>query len=76
MAVEAVGAVFGLYGLGWLMTGRASTGILLLLGGLLWDIVALGLISTGIGIACFLPLHAVFIILTTVSLSNYIKSRG
>lgn len=74
VAIEALCAFFGIYGIGWLMAGRTTTGILLLLAGLAWDTIGLGLILTGVGVCCFLPLHAVFITLSTVLLSNYIRS--
>jgi hypothetical protein len=75
VAVEAVAAFFGIYGIGWMMAGRTGIGILLALAGFLWDTIALGLVSTGVGIFCTLPLHAVFITLSAVLLSNYIKGR-
>jgi len=74
IAIEALCAFFGIYGIGWLMAGRTTTGILLVLAGLAWDTIGLGLILTGVGACCFLPLHAVFITLSTVLLSNYIRS--
>ena len=73
VAIEAICAVCGIYGVGWIMTGRTATGILLLLAGLLWDVIALGVASTGIGIVCTLPLHAVFITLSSATLSNRVK---
>lgn len=76
VVIEAVGAFFGIFGLGWLMAGRTATGILLLLGGLLWDAIGVGLITSGVGACCFLPVHAVFIALTTVLLSNHIRRSG
>lgn len=76
VVIEAVGAFFGIFGLGWLMTGRNTTGILLLLGGLVWDVIGLGLITSGVGACCFLPVHVVFIALTTVLLSNHIRRSG
>lgn len=75
VAIEAVCAFFGIYGIGWMMAGRTATGILLLLAGLVWDTIALGLILTGIGVFCTLPLHAVFITLTAALLSNYVKAN-
>jgi TM2 domain-containing membrane protein YozV len=76
VVIEALGAVFGIFGLGWLMAGRTSTGILLLLGGLVWDAIFVAgfHVTFGVGACCFLPLHAIFITLSTVLLSNYIRS--
>jgi hypothetical protein len=74
--IEALSAVFGLFGLGWMMAGRTSTGVLLVLGGLLWDGIAIAgtHVTLGVGACCFIPLHVVFVVLSTVLLSNYIKS--
>jgi hypothetical protein len=73
--VEVIGAIFGFYGIGWLMVGETTTGVLLLIAGLVWAaIVATGTVLTaGLGACCFVPLHAVFIAISAVSLWNHIK---
>ncbi|HEX6820175.1 MAG TPA: hypothetical protein VF120_17500 [Ktedonobacterales bacterium] len=76
VAIEAVAALFGLFGLGWLYAGRNSTGILLIAGGLVWDVLGLALLSTGIGAICFLPVHAVLVTLSAVRLSSSIRRSG
>jgi hypothetical protein len=73
--VEVVGAIFGFYGIGWLMVGETKTGVLLLIAGLIWAaIVWIGVtLTAGVAACCFVPIHAVFIALSAVSLSNHIK---
>lgn len=76
VVIEAIAALFGLFGLGWLYAGRNPTGILLLVGGLLWDAIGLALLSTGIGAICFLPVHAIFVTVSAVRLSSSIRRFG
>lgn len=76
VAIEAIAAFFGLFGLGWLYAGRNPTGILLLVGGLLWDAIGLALLTTGIGAVCFLPVHVALVTLSTVRLSASIRRSG
>jgi hypothetical protein len=75
VVVEVICAIFGIYGVGWLMAGETTTGVLLLVGGLFWAaVVATGTFFTaGLGVCCFVPLHAAFIALSAVMLSNHIK---
>lgn len=76
VAIEAIAAFFGLFGLGWLYAGRNPTGILLLVGGLLWDAIGLALLPTGVGAVCFLPVHVAFVTLSAVRLSGSIRRSG
>ncbi len=72
IAVEAILAIFGFYGVGWLMSGKTLVGALLLGGGMIWMIVAIigTIITAGIGACCLLPVHLAFITLSTVLLAN------
>jgi hypothetical protein len=76
VAVEAILALFGFYGIGWLMAGNTTTGVLLLIGGLVWDIIAvLGTVFTlGVGACIFGPIHIGLVVLSSVLLSDYLKS--
>ena len=72
IAVEAILAIFGFYGIGWLMSGKTSTGALLLVGGLVWAAIALfiAVFTAGFGLCCLVPIHATFIVLSTVMLAR------
>lgn len=72
IAVEAILAIFGFYGIGWLMSGKTSVGALLLIGGLVWAVIALfiAIFTAGFGLCCLVPIHATFIVLSTVMLAR------
>lgn len=76
VAVEAILALFGFYGIGWLMAGNTTTGVLLLIGGWVWDAIAIGgtVLTFGFGGCIFGPLHIAFVAVSSVMLSNYLKS--
>ena len=76
VVIEALAALFGLFGLGWLYAGRNPTGIMLLVGGILWDAIGVALLSTGIGAVCFLPIHVVLVTISAALLSNSIRRFG
>ena len=69
----------GIYGVGWLMAGETTTGIILLVCGifLYWPIMVLGTIFTlGIGLLCLGPLAIGAIILNAILLNNTIKRKS
>ena len=72
IAVEAILAIFGFYGIGWLMSGKTTTGTLLLVGGLVWAAIAIfiAVFTAGFGLCCLVPIHGLFIVLSTVMLAN------
>jgi hypothetical protein len=75
VVVEVLLAIFGIYGVGWLMIGETTTGLLLLLAGFLWASVVVGgsAATAFTGACCLIPLHALFIVLSASQLSNRIK---
>ncbi len=72
LIAEAALALFGIYGVGWLMSGKTTAGILLMVGGILWIIlVIVGSIFTGgLGACCLLPLHLGAIATSVILLSQ------
>jgi hypothetical protein len=72
VAIEAICALFGIYGIGWLMSGRVGVGLGLLFGGLAWiAVVIVGSIFTGgIGCLCLGPMHLLFIAASTIALAT------
>ena len=75
--VEVILDLFGIYGVGWLIAGETTTGILLLVGSFIWWAVAsIGVLFTaGIGLICVLPLNIVFLLLSVILLSQRTAPR-
>jgi len=78
--VEVLLTIFlGIYGVGWLMAGEITTGIILLICSifLYWPVVVLGTIFTfGLGLICIVPLAIGAIILNAVLLSDKMKRKA
>jgi hypothetical protein len=72
IAVEAVLSLFGIFGVGWLMSGKTGPGAAIMILGFVWDVVAmLGTIITfGFGVCAVVPLHLIFVAATTIALAN------
>lgn len=71
--------LLGIYGVGWLMAGETTTGIILLICSLLlyWPAVILGTIFiVGTGLICIAPLSIGAIILNAVLLNNTLKRKA
>jgi hypothetical protein len=69
----------GIYGVGWLMAGETTPGIILLICSLLiyWPTVIFGTIFTlGTDLICVIPLEIGFIILNAVLLNNALKRKA
>jgi hypothetical protein len=75
VAVEAILAFFGIYGVGWLMAGETTVGALLLAGSFVWWGVAIFLtaITFGVGLFCIAPLNIGFLVLSAVLLANHTR---
>jgi hypothetical protein len=72
IALEAILAFFGIYGVGWLMSGYIGTGALIMIAGFIWDLIAGTAIFLTFGLAgvCVGPLHLVFVAATTIALAS------
>lgn len=72
IAIEAVLALLGVYGVGWLMDGKQNVGIPLMIGGFAWDIFLLfiGIFTAGTGFCCLVPMHLAFIAISTILLAT------
>jgi hypothetical protein len=79
LIVEILLNIFtGIYGVGWLMAGETTTGIVLLICSIVlyWPIFILGTIFTaGIGLVCIGPLAIAAIIFNAILLNNTLKRR-
>ncbi len=78
--VEVLLSLFlGIYGVGWLMAGETTVGVILLICSILlyWPILIIGIIFTfGLGLFCLGPLAIGAIILNAVLLNNKLKQKA
>lgn len=77
LILEIIPGLFGLLGIGWIYSGNTTTGILWLIGFLVWTIVAtvISIATVGIGIICWLPISIGLIAISAISLNNYTKTH-
>jgi hypothetical protein len=71
--------LLGIYGVGWLMAGETTVGVILLICTfvLYWPTLILGAIFTlGLGLFCLVPLAIGAIVLNAVLLNNALKRRA
>jgi len=77
--VEVLLNIFlGVYGVGWLMAGEITTGIILLICSILlyWPVMVVGTILTfGLGLICLIPLAIAALILNPILLNSTIKNK-
>jgi hypothetical protein len=76
LLLEILPGLFGLFGIGWLVSGHTSTGLAWLIGGLVFDFV-MGIITVftlGFGFFCWGPLILVGMIVSTLLLNQRLDS--
>lgn len=75
--LEVVAGLFGLYGIGWLIAGFHDTGVKVLVGGLIWWLVAIliSVFTLGFGLVCIWPVDLIIMIVSVVNLSSRLKQR-
>jgi hypothetical protein len=74
--VEAILAFFGIYGVGWLISGETSIGIALLIAGFVWDAIFVAAAVSVIGLCCVVPLQLIFVALSAFQLNNRLRMRA
>ena len=77
VALEAICAFFGIYGVGWLLSGFIVTGLLIMLVGFIWDAIAAVLVFVTFGLAgvCVGPLHITFVVISALMLALARRAR-
>lgn len=77
IVLEAIGGLFGFFGIGWLVAGETTAGLILLIGGFVWVIAAIALTVATIGLfaICVVPINLAVMITSTVILINRLKER-
>lgn len=75
--IECLCGFFGFYGIGWMMSGYTTAGILLLLGGFVWEAIfwTIVIFTASLGLICVGPIDLALWITSGVILSNTLKKR-
>ncbi|MBV9231644.1 MAG: hypothetical protein JOZ18_20205 [Chloroflexi bacterium] len=79
LIAEIILSLFGIFGVGWLMAGETTVGIILLVCSIVlyWPIVLVGTVATiGVGLICLGPLAIGAIILNALLLNNLLKRKA
>jgi hypothetical protein len=76
LLLEAIPGFFGVYGIGWLVSGFTSTGLMLLIGGIIFSVVMLiiTIFTLGFGLLCWGPINLVVMITSTIILNKRLDS--
>jgi hypothetical protein len=74
--VEAILAFFGIYGVGWLISGETAIGVALLIAGFVWDAIFVAAAFSVIGLCCVVPLQLIFVALSAFQLNNRLRMRA
>ncbi|HLZ59335.1 MAG TPA: hypothetical protein VKR06_20520 [Ktedonosporobacter sp.] len=79
LTIEILFSLVGIFGIGWLMTGETTAGVLLLIASILiyWPIMFAGtVVSDGLALIFFAPLAISIIILNALLLNGLLKRRA
>lgn len=76
LIVEVILSLFGIYGVGWLMAGETTVGIILLIGSFFYWIVDFVLAITVVGLCLLVPLVIATIVTNAILLSNTLKRKA
>lgn len=75
IVLEVIAGLFGFFGIGWLISGYTTTGLLLLVGGIIWDVVG-GLLSVttlGFGFLCMGVVNIIVVVVSAIALNNRVN---
>jgi hypothetical protein len=77
MILEILPGLFGLLGFGWIYAGNTSSGLIWLIGYLVWIVIGviISVVTGGFGAICVLPISIGAIVMSAVSLNNYTKKH-
>lgn len=75
--LEILPGLFGLYGFGWIYSGNTGTGIMLLVGGLIWAVIVVIAATITASVACFctVPVNLIAVAVSATMLNNYTKNH-
>ncbi len=76
--VETILDLFGVYGVGWLIAGETTTGIILLVASFFWWAIAalITIFTVGVGLICIFPLDLIFLLVSVILLAQRTAARA
>jgi hypothetical protein len=77
LLLEILPGLFGVYGIGWIYANKVGPGVALLIGGLVWDGIAIivGALTGTISAICTLPVNIIAVVTSSIMISNYTKNH-
>jgi len=77
LILELLPGLFGLLGFGWIYSHQTTAGILWLIGVLVWDMIAILIVtfSAGFGCFCTIPVNIALVTISASLLNGYIKQH-
>ena len=77
LILELLPGLFGLYGIGWIYANKVGLGVGLLIGGLVWAVIAItiDILTGGLGLLCSLPVNIAAVTISSISINNYTKKH-
>ncbi len=77
LILELLPGLFGIYGIGWIYANKTGTGLALLIGGLVWDVIAIiiDVATGGFGCFCSLPVNIAAVAISSSSIHSYTKQH-
>ncbi len=78
LIAEIILSLFSIYGVGWLMAGETTVGVVLLIcSGVYWLFaIVFAIVTLGIGLACLAPLSIAAIIINAILLNNALNRKA
>jgi hypothetical protein len=76
IALEIIGGLFGIFGIGWLVAGKSNVGIPLLIGGIVWFLIEIVLLFLVVGVFCDPIISLAVMITSTVMLNNALNKQN
>ena len=77
LLLEILPALVGVFGIGWIYGGNITVGVLLMVGMLVWDVVAVlgSVVTLGLGCFCFVPINLVALGVSAYFLNEYMRQH-
>jgi hypothetical protein len=77
LILEILPGLFGFLGFGWIYSNQTNTGVMWLVGMLVWSLIALAivLLTAGFGCFCTAPVNLALIVISATQLNSHIKQH-
>jgi hypothetical protein len=79
LIIEVILSLFGIYGVGWLMAGETTIGVILLICSFViyWPLlIVIAVFTLGFGLACDFPLGIAAIVINAILLNNMLNRKA